>query len=516
MRKLLYFLASILLITACNKNISDKPVATAVAGTDDQQQDQLSTQQIDDVIKASVQDKGSFNWKDVSDRTVWSALKHSDGILSVGYKPAGESMDISGRIHLININDNNWKTARQQVLAIIYNQEKKGNASLQMKDIEVWKETKLPYINVKVDDINTIKLLRQSNLVRYAEPMGYDPIEKFDREAAELSGGIIGGSGCGGYVGDNTLVAGSDYSVIAPNAKASWNYSFHGIQNAWTKSTGAGVKVEVIDTGVDPSQDNLGSQFNQGQSAGRTIEKIYTLPGAGNADDGCGHGTAMSGTVAAPRCTDGNSCGVAYNCNFIICRASEDVYLDQSSEVKGVSDAYIQAGDNSTVKITSMSTGRITGSGQIKDAIDYAYNKGKLIFCAGGTSFSWTALFVGVIFPASLPNVQAITGIKDGTGLKACADCHKGKQIDFVIVMEKTNGGLHALTTATSGDVPTTVGGSSVATATAAGIAALVWSRFPTYTRENLLNKLTTTASGYPNKNANYGWGKLNADAATN
>ena len=72
------------------------------------------------------------------------------------------------------------------------------------------------------------------------------------------------------------------------------------------------------------------------------------------------------------------------------------------------------------------------------------------------------------------------------------------------------------LTTATSGDVPTTVGGSSVATATAAGIAALVWSRFPTYTRENLLNKLTTTASGYPNKNANYGWGKLNADATTN
>ena len=73
-----------------------------------------------------MQDKGSFNWKDVSDRTVWSALKHSDGILSVGYKPAGESMDISGRIHLININDNNWKTARQQVLAIIYNQEKRA------------------------------------------------------------------------------------------------------------------------------------------------------------------------------------------------------------------------------------------------------------------------------------------------------------------------------------------------------------------------------------------------------
>ena len=51
--------------------------------------------------------------------------------------------------------------------------------------------------------------------------------------------------------------------------------------------------------------------------------------------------------------------------------------------------------------------------------------------------------------------------------------------------------------------------------ATAAGIAALVWSRFPTLTREDVLNKLTTTASGYPTKNKSYGWGKLNADAAT-
>jgi len=82
--------------------------------------------------------------------------------------------------------------------------------------------------------------------------------------------------------------------------------------------------------------------------------------------------------------------------------------------------------------------------------------------------------------------------------------------------MEKSVGGLHALSTATSGDVPTTVGGSSVATSTAAGIAALVWSRFPNFTRDDVINKLSTTASKYPNKDKNYGWGIMNADAATN
>ncbi|HRI21949.1 MAG TPA: S8/S53 family peptidase [Panacibacter sp.] len=296
----------------------------------------------------------------------------------------------------------------------------------------------------------------------------------------------------------------------------SWNYSYHGIQNAWTKATGSGIKVMVIDSGVSPDQDNLGSQFNQGLSSGRTIEKMFTLPGATSADDDCGHGTAMSGAVAAPRCADGNSCGVAYNCNFVICRAANDVYLDGSDEIKGVSDAYTWAADNSTVKIISMSMGRLTASGQIKDAIQYASGKGKLMFCAGGTSFSWSSWLVGVIFPATLDQVQAVTGIKDKSTLTICDDCHKGKQIDFVIVMEKQAGGLHSLSTATSGDVPTTVGGSSVSTATAAGIAALVWSRFPTYTREEVVNKLTITASEYPKKNKSYGWGKLNADAATN
>jgi subtilisin family serine protease len=399
------------------------------------------------------------------------------------------------------------------VLELIYKYEREKTPSLRLEDLEVWKDKKLPVINIKIENIQTLKALRSLTLVRYAEPMGYDPIAE-ESKANESS--VFDGSGCGGYDGNNSLVNGTDYTVVSPNTKVSWNYSYHGIQNAWTKSTGTGVKILVIDSGVSPDQDNLGSAFNQGLSTGRTVEKIFTLPGETSSDDQCGHGTTMCGAATAPRGTDGNACGVAYNSNLVACRASKDVFIDESSEIKGVSDAYVWGADNSSVKIISLSMGRISGSGQIKDAINYAYGKGKLMFCAGGTSFSWTAFFVGVIFPASLSNVQAVTGVKDKATLSACNDCHKGRQIDFVIVMEKSGSGLHALSTATSGDVPTTVGGSSVATSTASGIAALVWSRFPSYTREDVINKLTTTASGYPTKTNNYGWGKMNADAATN
>ncbi len=512
--KLLCLLCSVTLSTfiSCDKNLKDKTDAPADAGTETL----MSAKEINTSIENEVVQNGSFEWKNASLKIVWSALQQqSDHIMCIGYKSLSED-DIDNKMASININSASWKETKQQVLNLILQSERKLNPSLKPEDLEVWKENTLPVIDVEIKNIETVKLLRASNLIRYVEPMGYDPLAYEDNKVAQPNQVGFDGSGCGGYDGNNTLVAGRDYTIISPNTKISWNYTYHNISQAWTKSTGAGIKVMVIDTGVDPDQDNFGSGFNQGLSSGRTIQKIVTLPNQTSADDGCGHGTTMSGAVAAPRGTDGNSCGIAYNCNYIICRAAQDVYIDQSAEVKGVSDAYKYAGDDNSVKIVSMSLGRITSNGQIKDAINYAYGKGKLMFCAGGTSFSWSSAFVGVIFPASLPNVEAVTGVKDKSALTACEDCHKGKQIDFVIVMEQSATGNHQISTAVSGDVPTTVGGSSVSTADAAGIAALVWSRFPTFTREQVVNKLTITASLYPNKSKNFGWGKLNADAATN
>lgn len=496
--------AMAILFFSCKKEIRQNETAQF-----NDEQAMFSPEQINRHIHDVINAKGLFEWKDASDEMIWSALKHSDRIISVGYKPFSE-INVDKRLAEINIHDAAWLDAKQQVLSIIYNEEKQHNKLLNIAEIELWPQDKIPVINVKVSSLKAIKILRSSRFVRYAEPTAYDPVA-YEKNNEVESGG---GSGCGGYTGDNSLQNNKDYTIITPNAKASWNHQYMGIAGAWTKSSGSGVKLMVIDTGTSPGQENLGSSFNQGLSIARTIERIATLPGSG-ADDDCGHGTAMCGAAAAPRGTDGNAAGVAYNCNLVACRAAYDVYLDASEETVGVSNAFTYAGDDASVKIISMSMGRILTSSQIQDAIRYAYGKGKLIFCAGGTSFSWTAGWFGVTFPGNMSEVQGITGIMDGEKQKACEDCHKGKEIDFVIVMEKKKNGLHALTTAISGDVPATVGGSSVSTATAAGIAALVWSRFPSYSRADVVNKLTTTASNYPSKSKNFGWGVLNADAAT-
>jgi len=516
----LAFAAAIILLAACKK--TSTKTETSIEPVNIKNPIVIASSEIDAFIKSEIETKSKFEWKTASDEMVWSALQQSDNILSVGYQPADET-NVDERLAEINIADSKWKDAKQQILAIILKAESKTREGLSIDKLEEWEEKYLPVVDVRVENFETIKILRLSNLIRYIEPMGYAPeIRPSGNETASS----VSSSGCGGNVGDASLIAGVDYTTISPNTKQSWNYTYHKIPQAWAKSTGAGVKVFIIDSGCELDQENLGSAFNQGNSSGRTVEKIVTLPRSTflgiptgpveTPDDGCGHGTSMAGACAAPRGTDGAACGVAYNCNLVTCRAAENVLLDGSREYKGVADAYTNAANRADVKIISMSMGSITSNSQVRDAIKYAYGKGKLMFCAAGTSFGWSASWYGVIFPAYMPEVNAVTGVRDNNFNTNCTDCHKGSETDFTVVMEKASNERHPLTLAMTGDVPSTVGGSSVSTASMSGIAALVWSRFPTYTREQVLTKLASSAANYPTKNANFGWGNVNADAATN
>jgi subtilisin family serine protease len=153
--------------------------------------------------------------------------------------------------------------------------------------------------------------------------------------------------------------------------------------------------------------------------------------------------------------------------------------------------------------------GRITVSSQIRDAIQYAHAKGKLIFCAAGTSFAFTANWAGVIFPATLPEVQAVTGVKQLTNFEACSHCHTGPEVDFVVEMERVSDRTFPLTVSDRGNEPSTIGGSSVATASMAAMTALVWSRYPYFSRDQILTLLERYSTYYPQRDPRWGWGKF-------
>jgi len=208
MRKLciVSLLVVIVLLQACKKkeSVNLAPATPAL----------ISNEEIDYFIREQIRQHQKFEWSTASDEMIWSALQQSDNILSVGYKPASES-NVEDRLADIDIKSDNWKAARQQVLSIILKEESKTRTHLTLEDLEEWKENVLPVVDVKVENLSTIKELRASNLVRYAEPMGYEPKSHQATQAVE------GSSGCGSNVANTSLVAGTDYITITPACKQS-------------------------------------------------------------------------------------------------------------------------------------------------------------------------------------------------------------------------------------------------------------------------------------------------------
>ena len=472
----------------------------------------LSREAINRQVVQSLHERNEFRWDFVDDRTVWSAVVQSDSVISIGYQPEGfENLD--QRIHEIDVNQGEWKAVRLALLDYIEQEYNRlhPDAPLEVADLLAFGEKPLPYINLHLADYELIASLRHLNVVRYVEPMGYGS-EEVDMPRSA--------SGCGGST--NTTIPSSDYTTVAPNAKVSWNFNLMNIPSAWNVSQGDNIAVGLIDTGISPSQQKLNGGYASGWSGGRYRHKYgfhevcswWFWCSIDGPDDDCGHGTSMAGVISAPRTNAGSTVGVAYKADLVSCRGTNDVVINESNEKDGVSDSYYYLGNRNDVKIISMSLGDVFYSGQVADAVNYAYNKGKLIFCAAGTSLSWTSWW-GVIFPANMSNTVAVTGIKTGTPIERCSVCHSGSEVDFIVTMEdRNNSNRTALTLAMSGDNPDYVGGSSVATATTAGIAALVWGTNPAQSRSQVLNKLKQAASNYPARSSNFGWGQIDAYAA--
>ena len=94
----------------------------------------------------------------------------------------------------------------------------------------------------------------------------------------------------------------------------------------------------------------------------------------------------------------------------------------------------------------------------------------------------------------------------------------QGSKIDFVVRMQRSsNTDRTSLSLADSGNTPSYVGGSSIATATTAGVAALVWSRNPGWSKGTVLQKLKEASEFYPSRSSNFGYGTYDAlTAVTN
>lgn len=465
----------------------------------------LTIDEINAIINQSFYDKQSFSWSDVPANVLWSATVHGDQVLTIGYGEEGESFRSAKNTRL--------ESLRINLLDIV-----QTNEGVTKENFKVKADPVLNVVDVEVSDLETIRTLQATDGVRYLEPNGYSFYEMIEPQGAKQAPNQTRSAGCD-TSGSSLNTA--DYRSVSPGALIPWNFDRHQITQAWTRSRGQGVTIGIIDTGLSPNQSLLGSNFTDGASNNsRTVEKYGTYIDSNwwwsnnldGPDDQCGHGTSMAAAAVGPRNNDGLPSGVAYDANLVMYRGTSDVLLNDYHERKGVSNALRALADRSDVSIISMSVGYPWSIGNVRDAVRYAHSRGKLIFAAGGTSTVATAWYP-VIFPASMSEAVAVTGLTDWSGgYRKCDICHDGNQIEFTIVMERD--GDRDRTSPVLGfnqGQSDYVGGSSVATATMAGVAAMVWSKYPNWSRDQVLNRLRQSSELFGNTSGNFGYGNINA-----
>jgi subtilisin family serine protease len=412
--------------------------------------------------KPSTKEPRAF-WRAKTDEALWNDVARG-GIAIVGLRAPGKERGVEqGQVVI---------SESEQLRAVALIDNLPGLAVLE-------RDRRLPIVRVRVSELSALKSLRRLPHIDYIEPeidFSVPPSRFFQ-------------SGCSnsGYGGETRYVSTGD--IYGPNISY-----FMGIERAWDVSSGSGVTIGLVDTGVDPDHPQLNGAFAAGLSGGRTITKTYRT--GSDPNDYCGHGTHMAGVLAAPR--DGsNVLGVAWRANLFSVKVNGDVWLDGTN----VTATRLGIGDAADVsKVVVMGFGSTNGWSSIQDELAYWYhNHDRLLVAPGGNGpdCPWGPC-TGVMFPAREYTVVAVAGT-----YTTCGDCLYGPEIDFTVLTGNPTTGL----VSQGHSSLSTSSRSSGASAVFGGIAALLWSTYPTWTRSEVLERLVICSMNYPVRGYQDGWG---------
>ncbi|MEV7158470.1 S8 family serine peptidase [Streptomyces misionensis] len=269
---------------------------------------------------------------------------------------------------------------------------------------------------------------------------------------------------------------------LAPSAAAAdvqsqqWYLSAMNADEMWKTSTGKGVKVAVVDTGVNPSTPSL-----QGQVLVDEVPKSLSY---GATKDISGHGTTMAEIIAGTGHSGGLK-GLAPDAKIVPYRvAVRGMSLSEENKAPDPA-AVIKAIADSDVKIINMSFADNISYDDEQAAIKYAASKGKLMFAGSGNDAQTTN---GKLYPASYPNVVGVSAV-DKTGTAGKFSNH-----GFSVDLAAPGVDIPAWCNATFHSYCSHVNGTSDATAVASASAALIWSAHPDWTANQVLRSLIDTA----------------------
>ena len=246
--------------------------------------------------------------------------------------------------------------------------------------------------------------------------------------------------------------SGEEWAPAVPVARAEaaasgeipWGVGRLNAPAAWDYTTGQGVKVAVIDTGIDYTHPDLAPNYKGGYNF---------VANSDDPRDDQGHGTHVAGTIAAVK--DGNGvAGVAPGASLYAVKVLDKNGSGQYSWIiSGIEWAVEHRMD-----VINMSLGGGQGNEALQQVMEKAGEAGVTVVCAAGNDSG------PVNYPAKYP--QAIAVSASDSSDKIASFSSRGPEIAVIAP------GVNIYSTKKGGGY-TTLSGTSMASPHVAGLAAL-------------------------------------------
>lgn len=229
-------------------------------------------------------------------------------------------------------------------------------------------------------------------------------------------------------------------SPAQPAQTVPWGIDRIGALSAHLSSRGMGVTVCVVDTGVDLDHPDLEQNIVGG---------LNTINPRRTADDDNGHGTHVSGIIAAVDNAIG-VIGVAPNAKIFAAKGLSKSGTGFASDLaEGIYECI-----NRGTQVVNMSWGSSAPSTTIYNALVSAYNAGLILVAAAGNEAS------SVGYPAAFPQVLAISAVDSNMQLAYFSNY--GPEIDYagpgVNINSTYKGGTYRVFNGTSMSSPHVAG----------------------------------------------------------
>ena len=331
---------------------------------------------------------------------------------------------------------------------------------------------------------------------------------KIDKGASSSTGwiaglvgvGLAGGGGGGG--GSSSGIADGTYRNTISGDYASEYTAQAGLASVNSLSlndygyTGAGIKVGVVDSGIDKTHAEFDGKTIYGQD--------FASSATGYGYDENGHGSHVASIIAGDRDTSGVR-GVAYDATLYDYKVDNDgdsglEGLSSDTAIASIFNQHVT--DNIKVSNNSWGAGNAITSftesqlrsayGSTITAIRAAQNNGTIIvFASGNDSRSEPDQWGGAPYLVTeLVNEWLVVGAVSTSGVEASFNNRCGVAKDFCVVAP----GVSIYAAQANGSY-TSMSGTSMATPHVSGLAAALAEKFPSLTAAQIVTRIKNGAS---------------------